>query len=316
MKTMIKLALVLIILVIVLAGVAIWQIDSIAKAAIEEGGTYALGTSTTVDKVHIGLLSGEASIEGLGVANPTGFPTEHGVMHSGLFSVQVDTGTLRQDTVVIPDITLDGLEVYLDRKDGKYNIQVISDNLKKLGGEKEPQEKPKEEEKPGKKYVVKKITIRNVSGRADLPTGGSVPIKVPEIVLNDVSSDEGVKMDQLIGQLFPAIMGSVISGVGELPGEVVNLLKNDLGGAAAALGGKATELLDQGFKAGAESLKNLTKDLPGDAGKVIDDATKGVGDALKNITGGDKESGDGGDAVDKIKEGLGGLLGGDKKDKE
>ncbi len=318
MKTIMKLILVLIVLVIVAAGVAIWQIDALAKTAIEEGGTYALGVDTTVDEVHIGLLRGEASLNGLGVANPAGYPAEHKLMNTGEFSVQVETGTLREDTVVIPAITLDGLEVHLDRNDGKYNVQVITDNLKKLGGEDEPSEEP-EEKKPGKKFFVKKITIKNVTGHVELPTGVKIPINIKEITpFTNISSEEGVPMSKLIGQLFPAIMGSVVSGVAELPGEVVNLLKSDLGGAAAALGGKATELLNQGFEAGAESLKNITENLPEGAGQVIEDVQKNVGDTLKDITDGDKDSGNGekkDDPLKKIGEGIGGLLGGDK-DKE
>lgn len=301
----------LLIVVVIVGLIVLWQVDAIAKTAIERGGSYALGVDTTVSKVDIGLFTGKASVDGLTVTNPQGFKSQN-LMKSGHFAVEVDTGTITSDTVVIPSVLLDGLEVYLERKEGKYNVQVITDHLKTIGGDDQADpEEPTEPQEPGRRYKVDRVEVRNVTGRAELPTGGSVPIKVNRIVLTNVSSDEGVSMGQLIGQLFPAIMGSVVAGVGELPGQVANMLTNDLSGAAEALGGQATALLGEGTQFVGENVGKIAEGAGEAAGKALEgagDVGKGAGDAAG------KAGEAAGKAVEDIGDGLKGLFGGNKQE--
>ncbi len=297
MKKLIKIVLVLLILVVALVGVAVFKIDSIVKAAIEEGGSYALGVDTTVDSVNVGLLSGTFGMAGLTIGNPEGFPAEH-LMKSGDFNIDIDSGTLRQDTVVINELVIDGLHVNIEKKDDQYNVTAITDYMsEKFGGGEEttPDPEPAEDDAPGKQVVVKKVVVKNITAKVDAGgIVGTVELKqgdIPDIVLENVSQDN-LPIRELIAQLFPAIMAGVVTG---LPGELTDLstqLTGDLTSAAQALGGDATKLLNASVANVSESLsqvteqiEQVTEQLEG-ATEQIEGATENIQGALEGITGG------------------------------
>ena len=77
MKLIIKLACVAVALVLGLVIAGFIYIDTVAKAAIETGATFALGVDTTVEEVAIGIFSGTSEIAGLKVANPENYTTAY-----------------------------------------------------------------------------------------------------------------------------------------------------------------------------------------------------------------------------------------------
>jgi len=303
MKTALKVILALVVVIVIVAGVAIYRVDAIAKSAIERGGTYAMGVDTKVDGVSISLWGGTAGVDGLNIANPAGFPGPH-LMHSGHLGLSLEPGTIREDTVVIREITIDGLDLHIRKKDGQYNVEVISENLKRFskgeGGapDAEPAPEPTED-KPAKQFVVQKMTIRNVTATVDGPLG-EVKVTPPDIELENVTKDN-VPLDQLIAQLFPAIMMNVVQA---LPGNLADLqgkLTSQLQDAAGAVGGKATELLQQSASEVTKRLEGVTgeatkalENVGGDVGRQLGETVnqpannmgEGIGDAVGNLLGG------------------------------
>lgn len=317
MKTLLKIVLVLIILVVVGLGVAIYQIDAIAKKAVEKGGTYALGVETTVDSISIGFLSGKLGMQGLTLANPDGYPTEK-MLKTGTFDFQLDTSTVQQDEVIIELISLDGLNMRLDKKDGKYNMQVVADNVKRFGkgeaGEEtttEPAE-PAPDAGPGKVFTVKELVVKDITVHVDGVPGS--PFTVDEVRLPNVGSN--MTLDELIARLYPLIMSNVLKSIAALPAELVANLTADLAGAAEALGGEVTKLLDDSLANTGQLLQDVGGEALQGAGEVIDGVGGEAGKAVEDITrdlGG--EAGKAAEGVgDAIKGIGGGLFGGDKKD--
>jgi uncharacterized protein involved in outer membrane biogenesis len=291
MKKLIKMVVVLAVLVIVAIVAVVFYIDSIAKSAIERGSTFALGVPTTLDKADVKILAGEFEMGGLDVSNPHGYGTDHFLtLKDG--DVAVSLGSLRQPTVELPQLTLSGIDMNLEKKDGKANYQVILDNLKKLeSGETKPADPD------AQKYVIRKLNVRDIMVHLDM---GITKLDVPvdEIVLEDVGSGgKAVKITDLAGVLIKAVLTAVANKAGDIiPGDIAGELK----GALAQL-----ESLEQ--IADVKKIGEIGKKLTDDAGKVIGE----IGDKLPGV--GDK-AGDGlGDVGDKAKEGLGGLLGGEKK---
>ena len=301
MKKLLKIALVLVILLIVVLGVIVYKIDSIAKAAIEQGGTYALGVDTTVASVDIGVLSGSFAMSGLTVGNPDGYPAEH-LMKSGDFKFAIQSESLSEDTVVIDEIVIDGLDVHIEKKDGKYNVQAITDYMQqKFGGSDETTEPDTTEDTgPGKKVMVKKVVVKNITASAPNPlTGSAVKVSPPDITLENVSQDN-LPIQEVIAQLFPAIMAGVITGLGDDFTGLAGDLTGDLTSVADALGGNATELLNSSVANVSQELTKVTEQL-GDVTEQLEGATEGVTEALEGITGGE----DGDNPVGNILNNLG-----------
>ncbi len=281
MKTLIKMVAVLLIL-LVLATVAVaLYIDTIAKTAIERGATYALGVETTLGSADVGLLSGTFSMGDLTVANPAGFESPY-FTHLQEGSVEVALGSLRQETVELPTLTLSGLDIHLDKREGKANYNVILDNLGRFeSGE------DSEKEAGGKKFVINEILIQRIVVHVQLlPIGGDLTkldVPIDEVRLRNVGSDTdgSVLMSELTSVIIKAVLTAIVQkGGGLIPGDILGDLGQGLG-----------SLAEMGLDA-ATGLGDRIKD----AGGGLDDITGGIGDAIKNIG-----------------DGLGGLLGGDKK---
>lgn len=280
-------------LLLVAVLVAWAMIDSLAKQAVQEGGQYALGVPTKVDSVNLSLLGGSLQMETLGVSNPAGYSSPH-LMRTGHFHLAVSPGSVFGDTVVVPAIELDGLDVNIESKTLTNNIAVVLDHVKKLGGESSPAQQPQApapKEKPsGKKVRVDKVVIRNVVAHVILPIPAAKPlvVKVPTIELNNVSSDKGISIDQLIGRLVPAVLASILeSGKGIIPQDLLASLNTDLAGTVNAIGGQAAQLVQQGVSQASAQVQQVVqqaaKVIPAEAGKVVGQVSQQTQGALSHV---------------------------------
>jgi hypothetical protein len=286
MKTVLKIVVGLV-LVIIIAGVIIWwRIDAIAARLIENAGTAALKVQTTVDSVHISLLGGSATLHGLQIANPEGYKSPH-LMRFDNFSTSVNGGSLFSDTIEIPSITLDGLDVNLEQKGAQSNVKTVLNNLDS-GGKSETTEAGGS----SRKFKVDHVLITNTTAHVQvLPLGGqasTLNVKIDKIELNNLTSDnaDGIAMNELVGRIIPAIFMAIGQKAGNLPGDFGQVLNGDA----------------------AQTLKQL--------GVSPDDLVKSTGEALKSATQKVQEAaGDKGEEVGKkISEGIGNLLNSDKKE--
>lgn len=272
MAKLIKALVAIVIVVLIVAGLAWYFIDTIARTGIEKGATYALGVETTVDDLSLSLLNGTMTMDGLTVSNPEGYTTPH-LVRSGRFDLKVDLGTILKDKVVINRFHLDGLDMNIELKGLRQsNISVILGNLKRFKGpDKQEPDKPREEPS-GKKIVVDRIVIENVVAHIHLASLGSKTVKVPRIELESVSNDgQGLTISELTARLLPAILAAVLEeGEGIIPDDLADALEDDLDGALEALGDNAAELVKQSARKIGEKLKEKKKEL---------------GDKLKGIFG-------------------------------
>jgi len=263
MKKLIRRLILAVVVLLVLAGAAVWLFpDMIAKAGIERGAGYALGVKTGVDHVNLSLLKGRLTIEGLSIANPEGFSSRH-AMRTGSFHLEIQPLSVLSDTVDIGRFELDGLDMNVEQTLAGSNFKKILDNVKRLGGN-EAKPQPKSE---GKKVQVNRIVIKNVVAHfylaGEAAGGEGVTVKVPQIELTDVSTaDHKATVAQLAERLVPAILQAVLTkGQGVIPAGLAGDLRGQLSG---LLGGKAGELLKQiQDKPGSVFEKTAEEILPG-----------------------------------------------------
>ncbi len=308
-KIKILLGLVGVVVVLFVIGVlaAMLYINQIAKAGIERGATYALAVPTTLDNADIRLFRGEFGLSGLTVSNPEGYSTPH-FLDLGSGSAAVDFSTIREDTVEIPSLVLENIDIYLDKEDGKANYEVILDNLKRFESADDgtADAPPADPDAPTKKYVIRRVEIRNVTAHVEfLPIAGNLTrttVVVPEIILEDVGEKDPVTVAKLTNVLIKAIFASVINvGSDILPAGLVDGLNAGLGG--------LTDLASSGIGMGVDLGEGVVN-VVGDVGGV---AAGAVGDAAGAAAGAVGEVGQGvGDAV----KGVGGLIGLGDKDKD
>lgn len=268
MKIIVKTIAALVVLLVVLVLAVFFYIDAIAKTAIQRGSKYALGVEVTLGSADVGLLSGEFAMLDLKIANPTGFESPH-FLHLKQGNTKVTLSSLREDTVVLPKLTLEGIDMYLEKKGDKSNYDVIFENLSRFNSEDKPQKED------GKKFIIREVLLKDivVHVEVDLLLSGETKLDLPidELRLENVGSDSdgGVLLSELTSVLMEQLMLEIVKrGGGLIPADMLDELGNGL------------SQLDAIAKVGI--------DVGIDVIEGVGDVLKDVGKGIEDLLGGDK----------------------------
>ena len=278
MKKLLKILLgILVVLVLVFVVLNLF-LGKIVLKTTNAAAPAALGVPVTLQDADIALLRGRAALAGLHVDNPAGFKTD-GILDLGSISVRLDNSSLLSDTIVIKEITIDGLVLTYEQGLRTSNLGALINQLsagkeEEPSGQDKPEETPAGEEKPGKKVIIEKLSITgsrmnlSLTGAAALTGGGAIPIPLPPITLTDLGKEsDGLTVTEAIQKILNAILDvatSAISGTGKL-----------LGAGAGAVG--------EGAADAGKAVVNTAADAGKALGNAAADAGKAVGDALKNV---------------------------------
>ncbi len=222
MKKLLRILLALVALIVVALTVAVLLIDSIAKAAVEKGASYALGVETTVEELDLSLTRGRLTMDGLRIANPPGFSSSH-LMRSGRFDLELRTASIFGQTVELRKFEIDGLDVNIEQKLLGSNVSKVLENLKRF------ETAGDADEAPGKKVRVDRVIVRNVVAHFHLlpalAPAGPITVEVPEIELTGVTSDDagGVVIGELVRRLIPKLLERIFQQAGgKVPGDFLD----------------------------------------------------------------------------------------------
>ena len=176
----------------------------------------------------------------------------------------------------IEDILLDKVSVTLEQKGLTNNIQQVLDGMST--GEPEKEEATK---KPGKKLLIKKLQINEVTVNVKLlPIPGkddTFPMKLDPITMTDLGSEDKMDIAVLTSKILIAIAGGIAKqGAGILPDDIIGPLGDTLENLSAA----ADALIKEGGKV-LQQGQETTKELLEDTKKVGDDLKKGIDGLLK-----------------------------------
>jgi len=283
-KRLLKIALVL--LGVAVAGIVVIFIflDTIVGKGIEAGCTRALGVETSVGLVRVGLVTGTFSVRSLKIANPPGFETDQFLSLDRLH-FEVPPKSLREDTIAVKLLELDGVDVSLETVDKKANYAVILDNLERFSktGSADPdaEKSAGEGEEGTAALVINEVVIREIDAKVDLGKveGDSdrVAVEIPEIRLRPNKKT-----------------GAAEASVAELTQVIVTAV-------LVAIAKKAPAALAKNLLAGAGGLGNISMEIPG----LLSTGADGAGSGTKKL---------GESALDAVK-GIGGLFGGGDEEK-
>jgi hypothetical protein len=273
------------VLVVLLALLVTWiYLDWITQAAVEQGASYATGTTTTVHGVEVAPWAGRLGVRDVTVANPAlsgeaSFDSPFFLkLGQGRFAVAWDTAF--SETIRLPELTLRELSLHLERKAGTSNHQIIREHLEKLSG---PDKKRPED---ARQFVIDRILIENVQITLHGYPGGQRTVKLSHpIELQNVGSntDKGVVAAEVTGLILQSVFKSMLADAAKLPkallGEVAGLLDKLRG-----LGDLGKQL----FEDTGELLPDLGpttqpgKDADGPVDDILGGLEKGVGDLLNS----------------------------------
>jgi hypothetical protein len=258
MKAIFKLLLFLVILAIAAIAGVTYYLDSIAKTAVEYGGSEALGVPTTVNKLHISLIDGKSSLSDFVIANPKGFSAQN-FMQLKQGNIAIDMQSITSDTIHIAEISLSGLHLNLEQNSQASNVKALMTKLPQSKNKKSASTAPKNSPKKstpaqsnGKKFVVDRITLSDIGVTAKLQALGTqlsdVSLNIPQIDLADIGKAQGgMTMPELIQYVINQVLDAVAKNSSNLSPALAAMLKGDLASV-------------DGLKAGAKQFANAEVD--------------------------------------------------------
>ena len=277
---------ILVILVVLVVAVAL-RGGTLIKSAVNTAGPAALGVPVTLKDATFLPLQGKVRLKGLHVGNPEGFKTD-GLFDLGEVAVDLDTGSLLSDKIVINRILIKDPSITFERGLRDSNLGALMKGLEKEGGE--PSGEAKEEKaeaapaEGGKKVVIKDITIEGakVNMSVTLAQGLAATLPLPTIQLKDVGEEkEGASLPEVLGEVLKAVFGAVtqvITGAGKLAVDGVQMA----GEGALAVGKgavKGAEVVGGAAVDGAQAIGSGAAKVVGGIGNLL-----GGGDGEKKVS--------------------------------
>lgn len=255
-KILISLALLFVILVAAVYFFGSGLLNKGIKSGVETFGPKVTQTSVLLDSAHISILTGSGTLKGLYVGNPEGYKTEN-IFSLGQIDVDLDTGSLLSDTIVIEKIHILKPEISYEKGVRSSNLNDLLANIESFTGGKPAEEAPAAPEEGAKKKVlIKSLIIDDGSLYVSL-LGQGAKVPLPRIEMNDIgASDDG--KGQSPAEVVQAVIAKILQSVAGVVKNAASI--KELGGAVEGAtgtlqdaGGAAAE----GVNKAAEGIKSL-----------------------------------------------------------
>ena len=264
----------IVIVVVVVAGVLVvgTHLGDIIKAGLETVGPRVTQTPLTVNAVNVSLLGGSAAVKGLVLGNPEGYKTSQAIS-IGNAAVSLSPGSVMSDKVVIRSIAIRDAEISFEGNPlGANNLKKIMDNVNGMTASAGPADTNAPATPPAsEKKAGKKLQVDDF-----LISGAKVHANLTGLVSKDLTLPLPDIHFTDLGKGNDGITGADLTQkvLGQITADTVKALSN----AVTELGKNAVD-----------AAKNAAQDA---ASGALTNANKAVGEN-----------------VDKLKKGLGGLLG-------
>jgi len=300
MKKLRRIALVLFLVLIVGIGGLYFYRNSLIRSAVESQANSSLGVKTTLGSANLAIFGGSLSLGDLKIASPTGYTADQ-MFTLGELGLGVNYSDLRKEPIHVNKITIDKPVVIIEMNNGKFNFQSLMDNMG--GGT-----PTKSDGKPTEpvRLIIDELTLKDATVTLKAPPllPKEITLTIPTVVLKNIGNADGNQNCVAIKDVVVAMMGGLAASASN------SSLLNEFGNFKDILGGQAKEVIGKISKQLGDQVGQLTKGLGDQVNKAIGGATGDVvNKTIQNVTGGN-------DPTKAVTDGIGGLLNGDKKDKE
>jgi hypothetical protein len=251
-----------VVLLIVTIIVVALCLDGIVKKGVEVVGPQITKVSVNVDAIHIGLLTGSASVKGLVVGNPEGYQATQAIS-VGLAEVGVNPFSILTDKIVVRSVRVESPEITFEGGLSGNNLSKIMDNVNgvaKAGGPPAANTNATvtTAQKPGKKIEVDDFLITGAKVHGTLVLFADKQVTIPSLTLPDIhltnlgKGSDGLTPTDLTHAVFQAITTATVKAVSD---------------AALSLGKGGENLGKEAGKTAGDSVDKIKKGLGGLFGK-------------------------------------------------
>ena len=251
MKKLITFAAIIVALFVGLIIALSLSLNTVIKNGVETFGPQLTGTTVTLNKVSLNILSGSGEIAGVTIGNPPGFATDAAIRLDSV-RIAIDPKSLLGDRIRIKTIRIDGPEITYETSMQGSNINKIMTNIQAATGKKNSE--PNDTKSSGKQLRIDDLLIKNGTVRmsATILKGKSLDLPLPEIHLTDIGKEEkGASVGEVTRQVFGAVnkgVGKAVAKSGEILGKSAEAIKKT--------GQEAVESASEGVKSLFKGLGN------------------------------------------------------------
>jgi hypothetical protein len=224
--------------VIIVLMVALFNLGTIVKTAVNTYGPEITKTQMRVEKADVSVFQAQAGLENFVLGNPEGFSSPHAIT-VGSILIDVDESTLTKDTVIIDRIEVIAPEITYEIKGTTDNFRTMIDNMKKPEKPGKKDGEKSAEKKDGKKVIIRNLILKNIKVKtsADIAGGDIATTTISEIHLKNIGEKQnGVDMAEAVLTVLNELYSQVISA------DTLNLLKKGFEGLDDELDGVKDEM--------------------------------------------------------------------------
>lgn len=186
-------------------ALVVTRLDSIITKAINTYGPGIAGTEIRIDGVRVSFLSGEATVKNFLLGNPKGYRSAHAAAVASI-SVDLDIGSLLQDTIVVKRIEVVEPDIIYEKRGGTDNFKTIARHAEQKAKEAGLAAGENGREKPGKKLLIREFILKG--GRVTLHTpdlpSGAASAAIPDMHLRNVGGN-GAEPSAVFSRILAAL---------------------------------------------------------------------------------------------------------------
>jgi len=194
--------------------------------------------------------------------------------------VQVQSSSIFTDTVNVPDISIQGLEITLEQNGAQNNLSDIIEIVQKKTSAAE-KGGGGESKSPGKNLKIGKLSLTGtkVHIRANVGVPINMDLDLPPLSIEDPKNPDGrpMKIADLVGKILLQLSKEIVENP-QVPGSIKDGMKN-----VQAIVNNLRGELDKNVKVFTQDLGHLQDAVKNLDAKGIQDAGKSLQDAGKNL---------------------------------
>jgi len=210
MKRGLKFILIPVAVLVLIAIILTYTIDSIVRSTIEARGSEILQTELSINNVDISLFGGTGSIDGLTIANPDEFEGGEALTISSI-QMSLDLSTILSDTVVVNQLTIREMDVNYRLKATDSNLGKLLDNLERYSADTEDDA---ESSMIIELFVMEESTVSIDTQFEELQT---ISVTLPYIEREGI----GRGGDQSVSQVVQSVLEIIITRVSDIAFDAV-----------------------------------------------------------------------------------------------
>ncbi|MFQ5348032.1 MAG: hypothetical protein ACE5ED_09355 [Rhodothalassiaceae bacterium] len=271
---------------VALAGGVFWLAvhgSTLIRDAVHEYGSPVVGAEIRLAGLEFSPLAGSAAIEGLAIGNPEGF-SDADAARIARVAIALDPWSLFSDRVHIRDLTISAPELRVEPGTDGLNLDRLRRNVAAFTGEDTATTGSSET-----RLRIDRLAIRD----ARLVVGGGAisfsdqALVLPDLTLEHVGGEEGVRAPDLAAALLDALMPQVKKALASEAGREL------LARARDAIGDLEAETRARLEDKAGEIEKKVGDKLGSEAGDKVGKAVKKGLDSLFRKDGKDGQDGGG-----------------------